>query len=656
MRITTKFVVGFLVMALLTCLLGYLGIVNVQQMMAADVSAAEALAEQLILVTKIAMAAAVLIAIILGTVMAGTIHKPIKQMMEAAEKISRGIIDVQLPTEAKGEVGQLAVSFAQVAANMRELADAAAKIARGDLAVSISAKSADDVLGGSLQELLQVLKRLMSELKQLYEQHAEGEIDALIADEQFNGAYREVAGGINDGYRLYVSTLRKILAVLTGYAEGNFSVSLERLPGKLAQANEGVELLRQNLQNVIDETVTIAGLTAAGALGVRGDADELYGDFKRIITGINETLDAITDPINEAAQVLSAIAEGDLQVSMTGEYQGDHAIIKKALNQALANFNELLANILEAAQQVAAGSKQISDSSMALSQGAAEQASSIEQLTASLEEISGQTKHNAENADKVNKLAVDAKGHAQQGTEEMQEMLAAMAEINRSSQNISKIIKVIDEIAFQTNILALNAAIEAARAGQHGKGFAVVAEEVRNLAARAANAAKETTELINGSIEKVNDGAYIANQTAAALQKIVADIDKMADLVQQIAAASTEQAAGISQINTGIAQVSRVVQGNSATSQESAAASEELASQAEMLKQQVAGFKLKTKAAGQDTASGEELGPQLEQILAELPEQEPAAEEQAEQEQAYLEAAAAAEPKILLSDLEFGKY
>ena len=127
------------------------------------------------------------------------------------------------------------------------------------------------MLGGSLQSYCGF--KTYIELKQLYEQHAEGEIDALIADEQFNGAYREVAGGINDGYRLYVSTLRKILAVLTGYAEGNFSVSLERLPGKLAQANEGVELLRQNLQNVIDETVTIAGLTAAGALGVRGDAD-----------------------------------------------------------------------------------------------------------------------------------------------------------------------------------------------------------------------------------------------------------------------------------------------------------------------------------------------------------------------------------------------
>ena len=203
---------------------------------------------------------------------------------------------------------------------------------------------------------------------------------------------------------------------------------------------------------------------------------------------------------------------------------------------------------------------------MALSQGATEQASSIEELTTSLEEVSAQTKKNAEYANDANKLAENAKNIAVRGNQQMQEMLTAMAEINEASNNISKIIKVIDDIAFQTNILSLNAAVEAARAGQHGKGFAVVAEEVRNLAARSANAAKETTDLIEGSIQKVEDGTKIANQTAEALNEIVEGVNEVAKIVDNIASASNEQAAAIEQINQGVMQISRVVQSNSVTS------------------------------------------------------------------------------------------
>ena len=185
---------------------------------------------------------------------------------------------------------------------------------------------------------------------------------------------------------------------------------------------------------------------------------------------------------------------------------------------------------------MASGSKNVSESSIALSQGATEQASSVEELSSSLEEVSAQTKLNAQNANRANDLTAKAKTEAAVGNDHMIEMLDAMKEINVSSTGISKIIKVIDEIAFQTNLLALNAAVEAARAGQHGKGFAVVAEEVRNLAARSAKAAKETTDMIEGSINKVNDGTEIANRTAEALTKIVETVTEVAELVEKIAA------------------------------------------------------------------------------------------------------------------------
>ncbi len=352
-----------------------------------------------------------------------------------------------------------------------------------------------------------------------------------------------------------------------------------------------------------------------GNLQKRGGTEHLTQSYVPMMLGINNIIDAIVAPISELKEKLTRVSDGDLTAFVTGDYQGDHGALKTSLNETLDSLNEILAQVQLTAEQVNTGARQVSDASQSLSQGATEQAAALEQITASMTEMASQTRQNAENATQANQLAMQTRSSAENGNAQMQEMLSSMRAIDESSKNISKIIKVIDEIAFQTNLLALNAAVEAARAGVHGKGFAVVAEEVRNLAARSANAAKETTALIEESIKKVNTGTEIAGHTAGALTEIVDSITKVTDLVAEIAAASNEQAQGISQVNKALGQLEQVTQQNTANAEESAAASQELSSQSAHLREIMTKFKLKKREAIQ---SQQEISPEMMQMFQEF--------------------------------------
>ncbi|WP_160685007.1 methyl-accepting chemotaxis protein [Clostridium sp. C2-6-12] len=582
----------------------------------------------------------IILSIALVIIISGMISKPIQRVVNMIQEMGKGHLGERLNINTKDEVGEMANAMDTFADDLQiSVIEVMNKISEGDVSVNITLKDGKDEISPALKKTIETIRELNKGINKLIKDVIEGKLDVRGNGDLYSGEWKEIVVGINELIDAFVAPINVTAEYIDRISKGD-------IPEKITDTYKGdFNEIKNNLNNCIDNIralVTDANMlskaAAEGRLDTRADAAKHSGDFKKIVEGINELIEAMVIPIKEVTNVMSEISRGNLEVSINGQYRGEFGVLTKAVNNteeylkdvvgeiseimqeisrgnlALENvkefngnfksistslntiinsLNSVLGDINAASDQVYAGASQFSYASQGLAQGATEQASAIEELTSSITEVAAQTRENANNASQAKDLAISVKDNAEVGNKHMNEMLKSMGEINESSASISKIIKVIDEIAFQTNILALNAAVEAARAGQHGKGFAVVAEEVRNLAARSANAAKETTALIEGSIKKSEKGTEIANNTAKALDEIVEGVSKAAKLVAEIAASSEEQASGILQINVGIEQVSQVVQTNSATAEESASTSKELSSQSESLKRMVSNFKLK---------------------------------------------------------------
>ena len=458
-------------------------------------------------------------------------------------------------------------------------ADYVEHIAKGMIPTKITDTYNGDfnILKNNLNTCIDAVNALVSDADVLAVAAVEGRLATRADATKHQGDFRKIVEGVN-------TTLDAVITPLNVAASYVDNISKGAIPVKITDSYNGdFNILKNNLNTCIDAVTTLildadmlSIAAVEGRLQTRADATKHQGDFRRIVEGVNATLDGVILPVNEVVAVLTEMEKGDLTQLVKGHYNGQLEDFKDTVNNTIAKIAEIIGEVNSAASNIASASEQVSSTAQNMSQATSEQAASVEQTSSSVEEMSASINQNTENAKVTDGMATQASGEAVQGGDAVKKTVQAM-------KSIAGKIGIIDDIAYQTNLLALNAAIEAARAGEHGKGFAVVAAEVRNLAERSQVAAKEIGELAESSVE-------MAESAGKLLDAIVPSIKKTSDLVQEIAAASEEQSTGVGQINTAMSQLNQITQQNASASEELAATSEEMSGQAIQLQELMAFF------------------------------------------------------------------
>jgi methyl-accepting chemotaxis protein len=434
------------------------------------------------------------------------------------------------------------------------------------------------------------LKGFIADMNNMSTQHDLGDIDVVMNTKEYQGDFKTMAQGVNDMVAGHIAVKKKAMAVVKEFGAGNLDAPMEQLPGKKVFINHVIEDVRSRIKALVVDTDLLVKAAANGELNTRAEANKHQGDYRRIVQGINDTLDNILVPVNEAISVLQEVEKGNLSKKIEGNYKGQLDGFKNTVNNTIGKLSEIITDVRTAADNLAGASEEVSATAQSISQSSSEQAASVEETTASIEEMSSSINQNTENAKVTDGMATKASKEAVEGGQAVTQTVAAM-------KQIAERIGIIDDIAYQTNLLALNAAIEAARAGEHGRGFAVVASEVRKLAERSQVAAQEIGELASSSVGKAETAGKL-------LEEMVPSIQKTSDLVQEISAASAEQSSGVHQINTAMNQLNQITQQNASASEQLAATAEEMSGQAEQLQQAIGFFRVSAThvATGSDRA------------------------------------------------------
>ena len=530
-------------------------------------------------------------------------------------------------------IAQTFIVSKKIAKPIKHLVRLVSDITKGNINVNCNPNriSTDEIgqLTSDMYKLTKTIDSVIGEFETCtHEIHVLGNVRYKVDSTKYSGIFKEFCDNINATTDIYYNEIGMLLDTLTEISEGDFVHHLTELPGDKGEFKKRVEAVENGISNIYQAITTLAHYLTEGELDFRVDVSLYKGDWASLIHSLNQLAQAVSEPItviqkhmeamqegdfrhqilegyggaylqmkesintttsaiasyiNEIEAVLAGLAEGNLQGGIEREYVGSFDLIKRSVNSILLQLNRTIEDISLVAGDVSAGAAKLSENSETLSAGISNQTKSMQDLAMGIEKVDTQSKENADNAQKAAAIAKESKESAEAGNDEMKKLLKSMDRIATSSSKISQIMKTIEDIAFQTNLLALNAAVEAARAGEHGRGFAVVAEEVRSLAHKSKEAAKNTTALIVESIDSTKEGVKQVNDTASSLSQIVDNVTRVSEVIGEIYESSTMQTEAISSINSSLNQINEVAMDGAGASLDASQAAKVLDAQVEVL-------------------------------------------------------------------------